>query len=120
MTRTFQVDRYRPRTAAQARLVARLDDDGRLGYREDRPLWGASDWQFVTVTVPSDATSAQLIAAIDAKTNRVVGDVSTTRRLSSARAGRGYTVAWELGRGASIRHPWGKTTTTPQRLVARG
>ena len=100
--------------------MARLDDDRRLGYREDRPLWGASDWQFVTVRVPVDASPAQLMKAINAKTNRVVGDVRTTDRLSSARAGRAYTVAWELGRGATTAKPWGARNATPQRFVARG
>ncbi|GAB48328.1 hypothetical protein MOPEL_071_00440 [Mobilicoccus pelagius NBRC 104925] len=40
VTRTFQVDRYLPRTARQARFVAAFDDDGKLRYREDRPMWG--------------------------------------------------------------------------------
>ena len=62
--RTFQVDRYMPKTAAQARVVARLDDDGVLRYREDRALWGANNWQFVTVRVPADASKAQVMAVI--------------------------------------------------------
>lgn len=65
--RTFQVDRYMPKTAAQARVVARLDDDGVLRYREDRALWGANNWQFVTVRVPADASKAQVMAVINAK-----------------------------------------------------
>ena len=65
--RTFQVDRYMPKTAAQARVVARLDDDGVLRYREDRALWGANNWQFVTVRVPADASKARLKGAVTAR-----------------------------------------------------
>lgn len=119
VTRTFQVDRYRPRTAAQARTTARLDDDGWLGYREDRALWGASAWQVVTVRVTRHATPSQVIRAINASTSARVGDVATTRRLASARPGRSLTVAWELGRDATAVQPWGPSRRTAQRFVAR-
>ena len=41
VTRTFQVDLYSPKTAKIAAITAKLDDDRRLHYREDRPLWAA-------------------------------------------------------------------------------
>ncbi|WP_168582249.1 VaFE repeat-containing surface-anchored protein [Gephyromycinifex aptenodytis] len=121
VTRTFQVDRYMPKNAAQARVVASLDNDSRLGYREDRPLWGASRWQFVTVSVPANATKAQVIKAINAKTTRAVGDVRTTAKLSTAKAGGSYVVAWELGRGAkaSPKLAWGARKNVSQIFIAR-
>lgn len=105
--RTFQVDRYMPKTAAQARVVARLDDDGVLRYREDRALWGANNWQFVTVRVPADASKAQVMAVINAKTSSRVGDVHTGSRLRSITRGRSVTIAWELGKGARPTSAWG-------------
>ena len=119
VTRTFQVDRYMPRTAAQARTVARLDDDGRLRYREDRPLWGASRWQFVTVKVPTTATKAQVVAAINKATAAKIGDVRSASKLSSAKARGTYVIAWELGKGATTKAAWGANTKVPQTFFAR-
>ncbi|MGO4984982.1 hypothetical protein, partial [Collinsella sp. Sow4_E3] len=72
---TFQVDTYRPKTAAQAKVVARLDDDGMLTYREDKALWGASTYEFVTVTAKDVKSTGSLAKAIDAKA-RKVGNIS--------------------------------------------
>ena len=119
VTRTFQVDRYLPVMAAQARLVAGFDDDGVLRYREDRPMWGKATWQFVTVRVPADATKAQVIKAVNDKTSARVGDVQTTARLTSARAGRAYVIAWELGRTATPKAAWGPRGTVNQTFLAR-
>ncbi len=120
VTRTFQVDRYMPRTAKQARLVASLDNDGLLKYREDRPMWGANRWQFVTVRVPANATHQQVMKAINAKTSRAIGDVNTSRRIARAHAGRPYIVAWELGKGATTKAPWGPKNNVSQIFFARG
>ncbi|WP_168581195.1 hypothetical protein [Gephyromycinifex aptenodytis] len=117
--RTFQVDRYMPRTRAQARVVARLDDDRRLRYREDRPLWGASRWQFVTVSVPKDASKAQVLRAVNKATNSAVGDIRTTSKLGSARPGSSYTVAWELAPGADRAHAWGLNKSRAQVFLGR-
>ena len=99
--------------------MARLDDDRRLTYREDRALWGASSWQFVTVRVPASASTKDVAAAINRRTNGAVGDIRTGTQLSSATAGRGYTVAWELGRGARTASPWGSANTTAQTFFGR-
>lgn len=117
--RTFQVDRYMPKTAAQARVVARLDDDGVLRYREDRALWGANNWQFVTVRVPADASKAQVMAVINAKTSSRVGDVHTGSRLRSITRGRSVTIAWELGKGARPTSAWGANKSVNQMFFAR-
>lgn len=117
--RTYQVDRYQPRTWAQARAVAGFDDDRLLRYREDRSMWRANRYQFVTITVPAKATAKQLITAVNAATSRAIGDVRTTAKLPRAVPGRAYVMAWELGRGASIRYPWGPKKNIPQRLLAR-
>ncbi len=119
VTRTFQVDRYTARTAAQARLLASLDDDGVLKYREDRGLWGASAWQFVTVRVPANATHQQVMKAINAKTGKRIGDVNTGKRIGRARVGASYTVAWELGQGATAKKAWGANNTVNQKFFAR-
>ncbi len=119
VTRTFQVDRYTPRTAAQAAVVARLDDDGRLRYREDRALWGASRHQFVRVTVPARATNDQVAAAINRATGRAVGDIATGARLRTAAKGRAYVIAWELGRGATTKAAWGPRTNVAQTFFGR-
>lgn len=118
-TRTFQVDRYTPRTSRQAKVVARLAADGRLAYREDRPLWGASVHQFVTVRVPQNATSEQVVAAINRATGPRVGDVTTTRRLTHATRKQSYVIAWELGRGVGPSAPWGPRYRTAQTFFAR-
>lgn len=119
VTRTFQVDRYMPKTAAQARLVARLDDDGRLRFREDKGVWGASRWQFVTVTVPADATKAQVVKAVNRKTSASIGDVRTTSRLATIKPGRSVVVAWELGKGATTKNGWGAKKNVNQTFLAR-
>lgn len=108
-----------PRTAAQARVVARLDDDGLLTYREDRPLWGASRWQFVTVRVPANASDAHVMKAINAQTSARIGDVSTTTRLSRMSAGRHVVIAWELGAGATTTKAWGPRNDVAQVFFAR-
>lgn len=116
--RTFQVTRYVPRTAAQARLVAALDDDGRLTSREARALKAVSTSEFVTVTVAANASSAQVVSAVDART-RQVGDVRTTAKVAGATAGRATVIAWELGRGATPAQAWGRTGTLAQTFFAR-
>lgn len=118
--RTFQVDRLTPRTAAQAALVARLDDDRLLRYREDKPLWRVSRYQMITLAVPTNASTAWLIRALNARTTPAIGDLVTTRQLPTAKRGRSYLLAWELGKGATIRSPWGARNAVPQRFVGRG
>lgn len=114
VNRSFQVVRYAPATAAQRRLVARLDDDGLLRYREDRAARRAAS-QVVTLRVPPTARPAQIVRAINARTGRV-GDVRTTARLRTV-TGR-VTVAWEVGAGASGAALFGRTGAVPQRFLA--
>lgn len=118
VTCTFHVERYVPRTAAQARLVAALDDDGRLTSGEDRPLTGVSTSEFVTVTVAANASAARVVEAIDARTHQV-GDVRTTAKTTAAVAGRATVVAWELGRSATSAQAWGRTGAVAQTFFAR-
>ncbi|MDO5696809.1 MAG: hypothetical protein Q4G51_02425 [Dermatophilus congolensis] len=118
VSRTFQVDRYTPRTHAAARVVGRLDDDRRLTYREDKPLWGMSKWEIVTIQVPADATTAQVMQALNKATGKV-GDVRTTSRLGSIKRGQSVTMAWELGRGATASAPWGPRGKVAQTFFAR-
>ena len=117
--RVFQVDRLTPRTTAQAHLVARLDDDRLLRYREDRGLWRVSRHQFVTLNVPVNASPNWIITQLNAHTKPAVGDVRRTGKLASALAGHTYVLAWELAKGATVRHPWGPNKDTAQRFFAR-
>lgn len=98
VTRTFQVDRYMPRTNARARVVASLDNDRRLKYREDKALWRDSRWQIVSVQVPKGASWSTVAKAINAKTSSRVGDIKTNKQLSTARRGGTYVMAWEIGK----------------------
>ncbi|MBO3184060.1 Cys-Gln thioester bond-forming surface protein [Dermatophilus congolensis] len=120
VTRTFQVDRYMPQNAVQARGVAALDNDGVLKYREDKFMWGRSAWQIVTVTVPANASHADIMKAINAKTSAKIGDVNTASKLASSAAGRTHVIAWELGKGATAKNAWGTAKKTVQKFFARG
>ncbi|MBO3130067.1 Cys-Gln thioester bond-forming surface protein [Dermatophilus congolensis] len=120
VTRTFQVDRYMPQNAVQARGVAALDNDGVLKYREDKFMWGRSAWQIVTVTVPANASHADIMKAINAKTSAKIGDVNIASKLASSAAGRTHVIAWELGKGATAKNAWGTAKKTVQKFFARG
>lgn len=119
VTRSFQVDTYRPRTAKQATLLASLDDDRRLTYREDRTLWGRSTWQFVTLRVRSDITQADLVDALNKRIKGTANDLTTVSTMRTARRGATHTVVWELGQGATPKHAWGGRNKTAQTFVAR-
>ena len=77
-----------------------------------------STWEFVTVKVPAKATTAQLVAAINAATGSV-GDIRTTAQLDRITAGTGVTMAWELGPDATRAKPWGPRNATSQRYIGR-
>lgn len=100
----FQVDQLRPKTKAQARTLASLDNDNILRYREDKPLWGASKWEFVTIYAKDVKRAGSLAKAIDAKT-RTVGNL--TGRTGTVKVGRTYVQAWKLGKGATTKAAWG-------------
>ena len=78
----------------------------------------ASRWEFVTVRVPVRVSDAVVMKAINAATKKT-GDVRTTAKLGSMKAGASVVVAWELGRGATITAPWGKGGTVAQTFFAR-
>lgn len=118
-TRTYQVDRYMWTTPALGKVARSLPTDRVLKYREDRPFWGRARYQFVTIRISSKATNAQVIRAINAQTKAAIGDVRTTApRFWTGRRG-GVTIAWQLGRGATVKYPWGKSRAVSQRFVAR-
>jgi uncharacterized repeat protein (TIGR01451 family) len=120
--RTFQVDRYKVNSKKMGKKVAKLASDGKLRYREDRFAWGRSQWQFVRVTVSENATTAQLIAAINAKTSKRVGDVAKTSRKVNVIKKGSITIAWELGTSARPTAKrglaWGKRHNISQAFVA--
>lgn len=114
--RIFQVDRYAPATAEQAQVVSRLDDDGLLKYREDRPLWGHSTYEFIKLRIPRETSTDTVIQELNSATSDRVGDVPESPP-SQFRVGNSYVMAWELGEGATIEHPWGADKTVDQRLL---
>lgn len=135
-TYRIQADRYHvvvrgngPATRANQRLVARLDDDGVLRYREDMGtrcdrrkaptcLWYRTDHATVTVVLHSATrpTAAQVVAAYDAIAPSKVGKVTSTARLSTVRGD--VTVAWLLAPGATTAQPWGARHDLPQAFLA--
>lgn len=114
--RTFQIDTYRTPTPAQRRLLNRILGDRQLHYREDRLFWGHSSWEFVTIKAPVEASDTQLLKAIN-QASRRSADVRTLH--VNAPAGRQATLAWELGKGATARYPWGRAMKTAQTFFAR-
>lgn len=124
MTISFQVDRYYNGTSYLARRAAGYDNDGLLKWAEDRPHYGYSKWQFVTVTVPTTASKADIIKAINAKTSSAIGDVSTTAKVSSLKTGRNVTIAWKLQTSKGARPvagglAWGSRHNLSQQFFAR-
>lgn len=122
VTRRFQVDKYAVKTKAQVNTLSALMRSGVLRYRGDRTFWGASSHEFATVTLPATATPGEWLKALNKSTSSRVGDLNTTRRITSVRRGSTYTVAWELGRGASPRDgglAWGKNHKVPQTFAFR-
>ncbi|WP_168582783.1 hypothetical protein [Gephyromycinifex aptenodytis] len=114
-----QVDNYTPRTAKQARIVNSLARDGRLGYREDRALWGASKWQIVRVEVPENSSWRTLIGAINAQTKAPIGDVLTLNRAVQVKPKQTVTMAWVLGDDATPGKPWGPKRNINQVYLGR-
>ena len=112
--RTFQVDTYKVSTAAQRNLVVGFMADGLLHYREDRPFWGKSAYEFVTVTLPADAPMDQVIREINIRSVHAKDIKAPTGTVSGVRP---VTVAWELGHGATHLSAWGPRHDIPQRLV---
>lgn len=107
---TYQVDSYTPATAAQTDVVKNLGADGRLGWREDRALWGHSTHEFVTVKASDIKAAGSLAAAINARTHVVAnlgGRIAT---------GATFTTAWALTGTATPAQPWGSTHTQNQVL----
>ena len=135
-TYRLQADRYRvvvagnaAATRANGALVARLDDDGVLRFREDMGtrctvrnaptcLWYRTTSKVVTVTVTSATTptAAQVMAAYDAVAPKGIGKVTTTARMRSVT--RDTTVVWVLGQGATAAQPWGAKHTIAQVYLA--
>lgn len=131
-TYLVQADRYHvvvpgnpAATRANAKLVASLDDDGALFWREDKGtncqrtksptcLWYRTDNAVVTVKVQSvgQPSTAQVLAAYNAVAPARIGKVSTTARMASVTGDT--TVAWILGPGATAAQPWGARHTTWQ------
>lgn len=97
ITKRFQVDTYSNPTTKLANKAASYDDDGRLKYGEDRPHYGHSRWQIVSVVGYDNWTKAQWITAVNKATTRAgVGNVTSTSHAGKVKKGQKLTVAWEI------------------------
>ena len=97
ITKRFQVDTYSNPTTKLANKAASYDDDGRLKYGEDRPHYGHSRWQIVSVVGYDNWTKAQWITAVNKATTRSgVGNVTSTSHAGKVKKGQKLTVAWEI------------------------
>lgn len=114
---TFQVDRYTWPNRKMAEDLAGYDDDGVLSYREDRAFWGRSDHEFVKVRVRREDNAQALLRVL----NRESSFRIDTRRKIGRLAGRAGSavVAWELGRKATPKHPWGRGKRVDQTFFGR-
>lgn len=112
----MQVDTYDRATARLARTLPLIVADRRLRWREDRPFWGRSSYEFVSVRLPADATEAQWVAAVNAATRHSPDVRSTSSRIPVTR-GR-ITIAWRLTGTATPKRAWGPANRDVQRLIA--
>jgi hypothetical protein len=126
------VDQCKPETAAQAKLLARLDNDDVLRYREDKLLWGHCIYATVKTKVAVGASWASKVKAVNGQIKANNAKVAPTKRIGlvrlgghlvSSKVGSVYVTAWVLAPGATANAPWG-TQPTPakkaQRFLARG
>lgn len=132
VTETYQVDvaTLRSKTVLNKYLAA--DDDRKLAYRELGALWKEARYakyfsekhEYVTITVPVNATTKQRIAAINAKTK--LGDVKTTATAGPSKLSKATVVyAWKLDTAHGARAKdggiaWGPKHNLSQTFVARG
>ena len=114
---TFQVDRYIAKDATRARALPKLDDDGRLAYREDKLFWGASQWEFVTIYAKDVKMHGSLTKAINAKTKKVPNLTGLPR--TTPRVGTSYTTAWKLHSKATTKDAWGTKKNLYQYLYTK-
>lgn len=132
VTETYQVDTATVKGSSVAwNKYLAADDDSRLVYRELGSLWQdrtlarhfSEQHQYVTITVPANATAAQREAAINART--VHGDVHSTAKLGTTRATGGtVTYAWLIDTAHGARPvdggmAWGAHHNLAQRFFAR-
>lgn len=121
VTLKVQVDKYSTATSKLRSKAASYDNDGLLNRSEDRPHWGKSVWEIVTVTGTVNTTKAQWLAKINAATKKLP-DLKSGKRWSVAAikaaglksitqawviSGDGKPTAWHAGHtktGVAQRH----------------
>lgn len=123
VTLKVQVDKYSTKTKKLRSKAAGYDNDRKLKKGEDRPHYGKSVWEIVTVTGTTATTKAQWIAKINKATKKVPnlkgGKKWTAVAIKKAKA-KSITVAWII-KGDGKPTAWHKgytKTNVPQRHFA--
>ena len=95
VTLKVQVDKYATTTSKLRSKAVGYDNDGLLRKSEDRPHWGKSAWEIVTVTGTTETTESEWLSAINKATKKLPDVSSSSKWTASAATGKkSITVAW--------------------------
>ena len=95
VTLKVQVDTYSTKTSKLRSKAAGYDNDGLLRKGEDKPHYGKSTWEIVTVSGTTETTKSEWLAAINKATKKVPNLTSSSKWSAKAAKGRkAITVAW--------------------------